>query len=300
LLAFFACFGLMINPVRNLNDANMKLNLAGASADRIDETLKLRSEIQEKTPAIELSGFSEKIEFKDVSFYYSNLTNARWVFENINFEIKRGQTVALVGASGQGKSTLINLLPRYYDPKKGKILIDGLSLSDLSLISLRKQISVVTQDVFLFNDSIYNNVFAANPTASEKDVLAALEAAQAMGFIANFPNGVHTNVGDRGQKLSGGERQRVSIARAILKNAPILVLDEATSSLDSESEKAVQKALDVLMHGKTTLVIAHRLSTIKHADQILVLSHGKIIESGTHQELMQRAGEYKKFYELLG
>lgn len=297
LLAFFTCFGLMINPVRNLNDVNMKLSQAGASADRIDETLSIRSDIQESPTARDLQTFNDSIEFKGVSFRYS--AELPWIFRDLNFTVKRGQTIAIVGGSGQGKSTIVNLVPRFYDPVEGKVLIDGKDIHGLTLKSLRSQIGVVTQDVFLFNDTILSNVAAGRPGATKAEVMEALKAAQATSFLEKLPQGIDTVVGDRGQKLSGGERQRISIARAILRNSPILVLDEATSSLDSESEKAVQVALEKLMQGRTTLVIAHRLSTIKHADQILVLSGGGIVESGTHDELMRKAGEYARFYALL-
>ncbi|MEW6056194.1 MAG: ABC transporter transmembrane domain-containing protein [Bdellovibrionota bacterium] len=297
LVSFFSSFLLMINPVRNLNDINMKLNMAAASADRIDETLKLRSEIVELPHAKALMPFQSQIEFRNVSFRYT--AELPWVFRNVSFTVTRGQTVAIVGGSGQGKSTMVSLLPRFYDPVEGKIFIDGTEVREVTFESLRSQIALVSQDVFLFNDTIFNNVAAGKRDATQAQVIEALDSAQAMPFIERLPQGLQTLVGDRGQKLSGGERQRISIARAILRDSSILVLDEATSSLDTESEKLVQIALERLMRGRTTLVIAHRLSTIKNADRILVLAGGTIQESGTHDELMRRAGEYAKFYALL-
>ncbi len=302
LMAFFTCFGLMINPIRAINDTYIKFNQAGAAADRIHDSLSVVSEIVEKSSAIEMPEFERSIKFEHVGFRYTSYLP--YVLKDVNFELKAGRSVAIVGASGQGKSTLVNLLLRFYDASEGKVLIDGSDIRDFKINSIRKQMALVSQDVFLFNDTIFENIASgrsgALPIVTREEVVAAAESAQAMSFIKKLPKGFDTVVGDRGQKLSGGERQRISIARAILRNAPILLLDEATSSLDSESEKAVQIALDRLVVGRTTLVIAHRLSTIRSADQIHVLSNGQISETGTHDELIGRGGEYAKFYQLMG
>ncbi len=308
LMAFFACFGLMINPVRNLNDINLKLNLAAASAERIFETLALKTDILESAnPMDKVLQYPLSVKFSDVSFRYSKSgcdavhseTDSAYLLKNISFEVPAGKVVAIVGASGQGKSTLLNLVPRLYDCNEGAVLVGGVDVRELSFASLRSQIAMVTQDVFLFNDTVLENVRVARPNATEGEIRAALAAAQALGFVERLPLKELTVVGDRGQKLSGGERQRLSIARAILKQAPILLLDEATSSLDSESEKAVQAGLEQLMNGKTTIVVAHRLSTIREADEILVVSNGSIVERGTHQVLLGLGGEYSRFYGLL-
>lgn len=296
LFAFFTCFGLMINPIRTLNDLNMKLNQAGASADRIDETLKIVSQIQNAPHAKPLQINQASIEFQNLGFRYD--ADLPFIFQKVNFVIPRGKMVAIVGASGQGKSTLVNLLLRFYDPTEGCIVIDGQNIQNVTLESLRSQIGFVSQDVFLFNDTIYANIELGRQSASREEIYEAARVAHVLPFIENFPDGFNTIVGDRGQRLSGGERQRISIARAVLRNSPILILDEATSNLDSESEKTVQDALENLIEGRTTLVIAHRLSTIKHAHRILVLANGKIQEAGTHDELIEAGGEYAKFYQL--
>ncbi|MBP1716819.1 MAG: phospholipid-lipopolysaccharide transporter, partial [Deltaproteobacteria bacterium] len=234
------------------------------------------------------------IEFQNVSFKYEE----DWVLKNINLQIKVGEVVAFVGSSGGGKTTLVNLVPRFYDVNSGRILIDGQDIRDLTVESLRSKIAIVTQQTILFNDTVEHNIAYGNIGQPHEKIIEAAEAAFAHNFIRNLPEGYQTLIGEQGVKLSGGERQRLSIARALLKNAPILILDEATSSLDSESEVEVQNALDFLMRGRTTLVIAHRLSTIRKANRIIVLSNGGIVEEGKHEELLQREGEYRKLYML--
>jgi subfamily B ATP-binding cassette protein MsbA len=220
------------------------------------------------------------------------------VLHDINLEVKRNQVIAFVGSSGSGKTTLVGLIPRFYDTTEGAVLIDGTDVRDFTQSSLRKQIAIVTQETFLFNDTVYNNIAYGDIHASKEKIMEAARAARADDFIMRFPAQYQTVIGERGQRLSGGERQRISIARALLKNAPILILDEATSALDSESEKLVQEALGNLIKDRTTFVIAHRLSTIRNADAILVLAHGRIVESGNHDSLMERDGPYRRFFRL--
>ena len=262
---------------------------------RIFSIIDTKPEIQDKPGARELTGLKEKIEFRDVHFTYDG---EREVIDGISFEIRRGQTVALVGPSGGGKSTLSELLPRFYDPSAGEILIDGISLRDYTQESVRAHMSVVAQDTVLFNDTIENNIGMGKRGATHEEVVEAAKVANADCFIRECTSGYDTNIGDRGVKLSGGQRQRLSIARAVLKNPDILILDEATSALDTESEKLVQDALNNLLKGRTSVVIAHRLSTIHNADLIVVVDHGRVAECGTHNELMERNGIYAKLIEM--
>jgi len=295
LLAFFTTFALMMNPVRSMNDVNIRLNQASSACARIFSAFDLKSHLAQKPDAIPIKSFEKEISVKNVSFFYPDHPERR-VLKNISFTIPRGTVVALVGASGAGKSSFVSLLPRIFDISEGSIQIDGHDLRDLVLADLRHLIAVVSQDVFLFNDTIEENIRCGNLSASFEMIREAARKAHALEFIESLPDRFKTVIGDRGQKLSGGERQRVSIARAFLREAPILILDEATSSLDTASEQAVQSALNELMQDRTTLVIAHRLSTIRHAHQILVLKEGQIVERGRHEDLLNLAGEYTRFH----
>jgi subfamily B ATP-binding cassette protein MsbA len=250
--------------------------------------------IRNKTNAIQLQKFEKEIEFKNVSFAYDK----EFVLRNINLKVEKGKTIALVGQSGGGKSTLADLVPRFYDPSEGEVCIDGISLTDYEIESLRKQMGVVTQESILFNDTIFNNIAFGMAEASQEAVEQAARIANAHDFIMQTENGYQTFIGERGSKLSGGQRQRLSIARAVLKNPPILILDEATSALDSESEKLVQEALFNLMKNRTSIVIAHRLSTIQHADEIIVIQNGQIMERGTHDQLSRQDGVYRKLSDI--
>jgi subfamily B ATP-binding cassette protein MsbA len=297
LIAFFITFGMMIHPIRNLNDINIKFNQTAAACDRIFEVLGWRSKLVETENPRPISTLQSKIEVQNVSFYYPDHPE-RPVLKSVSFEIPRGKTVALVGKSGSGKSSLSTLLSRIYDPKEGAILWDGVDLRELGIGNLREQVSVVSQDVFLFNDTIEENIRCGKQDATHEQVVEAARAAHALDFIEKIPEGFQSKIGERGQKLSGGERQRLSIARAFLRNSPLLVLDEATSNLDTTSEWIVQGALERLMEKKTTLLIAHRLSTIQNADLILVMRNGEIVERGTHSELLALKGEYAGFHRL--
>ena len=294
-IAFVAIFSQITRPVRTFIDQFANINQGLAAGERIFSIIDTKPEIQDKPDARELTGLKEKIEFRNVHFTYDG---SREVIDGISFEIRRGQTVALVGPSGGGKSTLSELLPRFYDPTDGEILLDGVSLRDYSQESVRAHMSVVAQDTVLSNDSIKNNIAMGRRGATSEEVVEAARVANADSFIRECPEGYDTNIGDRGVKLSGGQRQRLSIARAVLKNPDILILDEATSALDTESEKLVQDALNNLLKGRTSVVIAHRLSTIHNADLIIVVDHGRIAEQGTHAELMERNGIYAKLIEM--
>jgi subfamily B ATP-binding cassette protein MsbA len=293
LMAFFTAFGLMINPIRQVSDVNSKLNSAAAAMERINEFLSWDPKIKSKPGALPIRSITGSIEFKNMGFAYPDSPD-RKVLNDVSFSLPLGKTVALVGQSGSGKSSIVQLLTRLYDVNTGTIEIDGVNIKDLEVPAWRDLVAVVSQDVFLFHDTIYENILMGRPRATQEEVMEAARKAFAFEFINGLPEGFATVVGDRGVKLSGGERQRISIARAFLKDAQCLILDEATSNLDNESEKIVQKSLENLMAHRPTLVIAHRLSTIQNADQIIVLKQGVIQESGNYQELIQKSGEFER------
>jgi ABC-type multidrug transport system fused ATPase/permease subunit len=293
LLAFFTAFGMMVNPIRQLTDINTKLHAAAAAMERINDFLSWKPAVHSPANAVRPTTIRTEIEFRNIDFHYPD-SPERKVLKKVSFSMPVGKTTALVGQSGSGKSSIVQLITRMYDVTGGEILIDGHDLRTLDLKNLRNLIAVVSQDVFLFHDTIYQNILLGKPDASASEVMEAARKAHALEFIERLPQGFETRVGDRGMKLSGGERQRISIARAFLKDAPCLVLDEATSNLDNESEKIVQISLEKLMEHRTTLVIAHRLSTIRNADQIVVLREGSVIQTGTFESLAGSEGEFRR------
>ena len=296
-ITFIAIFSQLIPPAKSFSEAYSNVQRGLASVDRIDKILNAEITIADKSDAIQMIDFNHTIEYRDVSFGYHK-GDTGWVLKGINLKIEKGKTIALVGQSGSGKTTLVDLLPRFYDLENGEILVDGENIKSYKLKDLRSMMGIVNQESILFNDTIFNNIAFGLEKVSEENVIAAAKIANAHDFISQMKDGYQTNVGDRGGRLSGGQRQRISIARAILKNPPILILDEATSALDTESERLVQDAITNLMKNRTTLVVAHRLSTIKHADEIIVMQQGEMIERGTHIDLLQKNGVYKKLYEL--
>lgn len=293
-IGYLGLFYNIIAPSKSLSVSFNNLQKGEAAVERIEEVLKAAITVDDKPDGVQLNQFSNSIEFKNVSFGYDDNT----ILKNINLIIPKGKTVALVGSSGAGKSTLADLVPRFHDVSSGEILIDGINIRDYSLQSLRNQISIVTQEPILFNDTIANNITLGKADATTQQIEAAAKVANAYNYIIQKEEKFNTNIGDRGSKLSGGEKQRLTIARAIVKNPPILILDEATSSLDTESERLVQDAINNMMQNRTSIVIAHRLSTVRHADEIIVLQKGEIAERGTHDELIAQKGIYNKLVEM--
>lgn len=294
LITYLAAFSQLLNPAKRFSQSYYNIVKGMASADRIDAILSAENPIKDNADAKPISEFKDKIEFRNVSFKYLD----EWVLRNVSFTVEKGKTIALVGQSGSGKSTIVDLLPRFWDVQEGEILVDGVNVKSYKLHDLRMLMGIVNQEPILFNDTYFNNIAFGAENATEKEVEAAASVANAHEFISTSPEGYQTMVGDRGSKMSGGQRQRISIARAVLANPPILILDEATSALDTESEKIVQGALDNLMQNRTSIVIAHRLSTIKDADEILVVNEGEIAERGTHQELLDKNGIYFKLHSM--
>jgi subfamily B ATP-binding cassette protein MsbA len=291
---FLVYFASMMQPAKNFSNGITSVQKGTVAAERIFRIIDTKPVIANKPNAVQLTEFKNSIEFSNVSFAYDKED----VLKNINFKIEKGKTIALVGPSGGGKSTLADLVPRFYDPRDGEVKIDGISITDYDIESLRRQMGVVTQESILFNDTIFNNIAFGMEDAKEEDVIHAAKVANAHDFIIQTKDGYQSFIGERGSKLSGGQRQRLAIARAVLKNPPILILDEATSALDSESERLVQDALAKLMMNRTSIVIAHRLSTIQHADEIVVIQNGHILERGRHDDLIQKGGLYSKLSDI--
>jgi subfamily B ATP-binding cassette protein MsbA len=293
-MTYILIFTSIINPAKALSTNFYNAQRGSAAIQRMEEILKTPVVIADKSDAIELVNFSDKIEFRNVGFSYNNVV----ILHDINLTVEKGKTIALVGSSGSGKSTLADLIPRFHDVSSGELLIDGVNIKDYTLHSLRARMGIVTQEPILFNDSIAGNIVLGKPDADQVAIEQAAKVANAYQFITTKEHGFATNIGDRGSKLSGGERQRLTIARAVLKNPPLLIFDEATSSLDTESEKLVQDAINHVMQNRTSLVIAHRLSTVRHADEIIVLDKGRIAERGTHDQLLLHSGIYRRLIEM--
>ena len=293
-MGYIGLFYTIINPVKAITTINYNIKKGNAATERIYEILDLENPIADAPNALPITDLKQQIQFKNIGFKYQE----DYVLQNFNLTVKKGQTVALVGQSGSGKSTVANLITRFYDVNDGEILIDGTNIKAFTKKSVRGLMGLVTQDSILFNDSVKNNIAIGKENATEEEIVAAAKIANAHDFIMDLPNGYNTNIGDSGNKLSGGQKQRLSIARAVLKNPPIMVLDEATSALDTESERLVQDALEKMMQNRTSLVIAHRLSTIQNADLIVVMQKGKILEQGTHEELLNSNKGYKRLVEM--
>jgi subfamily B ATP-binding cassette protein MsbA len=295
-ISYFTCFGMMLQPLRKISELNVSLSQSAAAIDSVFAVMDTQSDVREIPGAKHLPAFSREIEFRGVTFHYRGA--GKPVLRGFNLNVAKGEVVALVGPSGAGKSTVLSLIPRFFDPELGTVRLDGFDIRETTLHSIREQVALVTQEIFLFHDTVRANIVAGRQGVTDAQVRAAAEAAQAWAYIERLPQGLDTLIGDRGQKLSGGERQRLSIARAILKDAPILLLDEATSALDSENERLVQAALDRLLVGRTAIVVAHRLSTIRRADRILVLEQGGVVEEGSHDVLLAKGGAYARALSL--